>query len=142
LDVNGDEKYKESWVVVLSLGIASPERGFSVNNSLVSKECLAVGEQTLCAEQIGKEAVRLYGSVTSIPITRPLIACSRKAHAEYVLQMEKEKKRASAKDWWATQEGVNEQRTLKCSVKEGSSLQANKGTEKFGNRADSRTRNS
>jgi hypothetical protein len=71
--------------------LAAPERGFSVNNSVLSKERLALGEQTVYAERIVKEAVRLYGSVTRIPITRPSIACSRKARAENVLQMEKEK---------------------------------------------------
>jgi len=38
-----------------------------------------------------KEAVRFDSSVTGVSITKSLIACSRKAHAEYVQQLEKEK---------------------------------------------------
>ena len=95
-DVAGDKKYKVLGEVVksalsLSHGNAAPERGFSVNNSLLSKERLALGEDTICATRIVKEAVRLYGSsVTAVPLTKNLIACSRKAHAEYVLHLEKE----------------------------------------------------
>lgn len=95
-DVAGDRKYKHVEVVVksalsLSHGNAAPERGFSVNNSLLSKERLALGEETISAARVVKEAVKLFGSVTGVPVTKSLIACSRKAHAEYVLQLEKEK---------------------------------------------------
>lgn len=82
----------------LSHGNAAPERGFSVNNSLLSKERLALGEQTICAERVVKEAVRLFGSVTNIPITKELIASSRRAYTEYALQMEKEKNEKRVKE--------------------------------------------
>ena len=57
----------------------------------MSKERLALGEETTCATRVVKEAVRLFGSVTGVPVTKSLIACSRKAHADYVLHLEKEK---------------------------------------------------
>jgi len=57
----------------------------------MSKERLALGEETICATRVVKEAVRLFGSVTGVPVTKSLIACSRKAHADYVLHLEKEK---------------------------------------------------
>jgi ribosomal protein L9 len=82
----------------LSHGNAAPEKGFSVNNSVLSKERLALGEQTICAERLVKEAVRLFGSVTNNPITKELIAASRRAYAEYTLQLEKEKIEKRAKD--------------------------------------------
>jgi len=95
-DVGSEQKYKHVRVVVKSvLSLfhvnAAPERGFSVNNSLLSKERLALGEETICATRVVKEAVRLFGSVTGVPVTKSLIACSRKAHADYVLHLEKEK---------------------------------------------------
>jgi hypothetical protein len=82
----------------LSHGNAAPERGFSVNNSLLSKKRLALGEQAICAERIVKEAVRLFGSVTNIPITKEMIASSRRAYAEYALQLEKENNEKRLKD--------------------------------------------
>ena len=54
------------------------------------QERLALGEETICATRVVKEAVRLFGSVTGVPVTKSLIACSRKAHADYVLHLEKE----------------------------------------------------
>ena len=64
VDATGDHKYKELGTVVksalsLSHGNAAPERGFSVNNALLSKERLALEEETICAERIVKEAVTL-----------------------------------------------------------------------------------
>lgn len=102
-DRTGEKKFVNLTVVVkcalsLSHGNAAPERGFSVNNSLLSKERLSLGEKTICAERIVKEAVRLFGSVAGIPITRNLIAASRMAHAEYSLQQEKEKNEKKAKE--------------------------------------------
>lgn len=102
-DVAGDKKYENLVNVVksalsLSHGNAAPERGFSVNNSLLSKERLALGEQTICAVRVVKEAVRLFGAVTNIPITKELIASSRRAYAEYALVLEKEKIEKKAKE--------------------------------------------
>jgi hypothetical protein len=56
-DVGSEQKYKHVGVVVksvlsLSHGNAAPERGFSVNNSLLSKERLALGEETICATRV------------------------------------------------------------------------------------------
>ena len=50
-----------------------------------------LGEQTICAERIVKESVKLFGSVAKVPVTKELTASSWRAQAEYVLQQEKEK---------------------------------------------------
>lgn len=122
-DRTGDKKYVNIALVAkcalsLSHGNAAPERGFSVNNSLLSKERLSLGERTICAERIVKEAVRIFGSVASIPITRTLIAASRMAHAEYALQQEKEKKDKKAKE--------EEQRKLELETQEQKVLSTKK----------------
>lgn len=103
VDAAGDMKYRNLAVVIkcalsLSHGNAAPERGFSINNSLLSKERLALGEQTICAERVVKEAVRLFGSVTNIPMTKELIASARRAYTEYALQTEKEKNEKRLKE--------------------------------------------
>ena len=69
-----------------------------MNNFLLSKERLALGEQTICAERIVKEAVRLIGSVINISITKELIASARRAYAEYTLQQQKEELEKKAQD--------------------------------------------
>lgn len=86
--------------LTLSHGNAVPERGFSINNSLLSKERLGIGEKTLVAERIVKEAVRIFGDVTATPITKELVAFVKKSHAEYEheLEMEKEKERKTKEE--------------------------------------------
>jgi hypothetical protein len=62
VDGAGDKKYKSLSALVksaltLSHGNSVPERGFSVNNSLLSKERLGLAEKTIIAERVVKEAV-------------------------------------------------------------------------------------
>ena len=83
VDATGTKKYLKLGSVVkaaltLSHGNAIPERGFSCNNSLLSKERLSLSEQTIVAERIVKEAVRLFGTVTAVPITKQLISTVKK----------------------------------------------------------------
>jgi hypothetical protein len=97
VDGAGDKKYKSLSALVksaltLSHGNSVPERGFSVNNSLLSKERLGLAEKTIIAERVVKEAVRVYGGVTAVPVTKKLIASVRQSHAEYILAMENEAK--------------------------------------------------
>lgn len=115
----GDKKYVNLGIIVksalsLSHGNAAPERGFSVNNSLLSKERLSLGEQTICAERIVKEAVRLFGSVTDIPMTKELVASSRRAHAEYALQQEKAKVEKLKKGGGTKKAGIGTQGKRSC----------------------------
>ena len=57
--------------LTLSHGNAAPERGFSVSNSFLStNERLSLGEDTLCAERLVKEAVRVFGSVLRVSIIK------------------------------------------------------------------------
>jgi hypothetical protein len=77
--------------LTLAHGNAVPERGFSANNSLLAKDRLALSEQTIVSERLIKDVVRIMGPVADIPVTREMILCAKKAHAEYELHMEKER---------------------------------------------------
>jgi hypothetical protein len=77
--------------LTLSHGNAIPERGFSVNNSLLGKESLSLGERTIVAQRIVKDTVRLYGSVANVPIQKDLLLVCRKAHSEYALHLEQQR---------------------------------------------------
>jgi hypothetical protein len=99
----GEKKYANLCTLVksaltLSHGNAVPERGFSVNNSLLAKERLALSEQTIIAERIIKEVVRITGTVADIPVTKDLIICANKAHADYLIHLEKQKHEQRIKD--------------------------------------------
>lgn len=123
-DCTGDRKYKNLSIVVksaltLSHGNAAPERGFSVNNSLLSKERLALGEETIRSERIVKEAIRLYGSVTNIPISKQLIAISRKSYMEYAAKLERERnERRLMEEEKQKQEFVNKEKKRLADKKE------------------------
>ena len=62
----GDQKYKSFNALVksalaLSHGNAVLQRGFSVNNSLLSSERLGLSEKTIIADRVVKEAVGFIG---------------------------------------------------------------------------------
>ena len=99
----GEKKYTNPGVTVksaltLSHGNAIPERGFSVNNSLLSKKRLALSEEAIVGERVIKEVVRIYGPAANIPITKDMISCARKVHAEYLLYLEKERNEQKIKE--------------------------------------------
>ncbi len=98
-DGNGTKKYLSlSFVAKCALALshinAVPERGFSVNNSLLAKDRLLLDENTIIGVRVVKEAVRIYGSVTQIPITKELVLSAKRAHAEYLVSLEREKRLA------------------------------------------------
>jgi hypothetical protein len=47
-------------VLTLSHGNAVPERGFSVNNSMLGKEKLSLAEKTIVAQRIVKDTVKIF----------------------------------------------------------------------------------
>jgi hypothetical protein len=77
-DTTGEKKYTNLSFIAkaalsLSHGNASPERGFSVNNSLLTDERGSLAERSIIAQRVVKEAIRLYGSVPQIPMTKEVV---------------------------------------------------------------------
>jgi len=83
-------------VLTLSHSNAIPDRGFSVNKAMLGKEQLSLGENTIAALCIVKDTVRLFGSATSVPITKDLLTAARKAHSEYQLYLEEQQRQKAA----------------------------------------------
>jgi len=79
---------------LLSHGNAAPERGFSVNNALLTKERGSLAERSIVALRVLKEAIRIFGSCSNIPITKQLLQAVNWAHSEYALLLESERKQA------------------------------------------------
>jgi len=85
VDAVGEKKYQHlSFVAKATLTLShsnpSPERGFSVNNALVTKEMGLLSERSIVALQVVKEAIRLFGSCTKVSITKDLIHAVKHAH--------------------------------------------------------------
>ena len=96
-DELGGKKYDcLSYVAKVALTLAHsnviPERGFSINNSMLGKERLSLEEKTIVAERIVKDTIRVYGSVVRVPVTKDLLTACRKAHSEYVHYLEEERR--------------------------------------------------
>jgi len=77
--------------LTLSHSNAIPERGFSINNSLLGKDSLSLSEKTIVAERTVKNAITIFGSVTAVPVNKDMIDGARKAHSEYQLYLEKQR---------------------------------------------------
>jgi len=61
-----------------------------VNNALVTKERGSLSERSIVALRVVKEAIRLFGSCTKVPITKDLIH----GHSEYAIFLENQHKQA------------------------------------------------
>jgi len=77
VDTAGEKKYEHLGYIAkaaltLSHGIAAPERGFSVNNALVTQEKNSVAERSIVALRVVKEVIRLFGSCTNVPMIKDL----------------------------------------------------------------------
>ena len=97
-DGMGGKKYQNLAYVAkaaltLSHSNAIPERGFSMNNALLHKDQLTLGEKTIVAERIVKDRIRVFGSVTAVPINKDIIEAARKAGSEYMLHLEEKHKK-------------------------------------------------
>jgi len=66
-------------------------RGVSQLITLLAKDRQALSEQTIVGERLIKDVMRIMGPVANIPVTREMIICAKKAHAEYVLYMEQQR---------------------------------------------------
>ena len=78
----------------LSYGNEAPERGFSINNVLLTKERGSLSERSIVALRVVKEAIRIFGACTDVPITKELLQAVKLAHSEYAVFLEKECKQA------------------------------------------------
>jgi len=78
----------------LSHSNASPERGFSVNNALVTTDRGSLSERSIVTVCVVKETVCVFGSCIKVPITKDLIYSVRHAYSEYALFLENERKQA------------------------------------------------
>jgi len=99
VDTVGEKKYQHASFVAkaaptLSHSNTSPERGFSVNNALVTTDRGTLSERSTVIIRVVKEAVCVFGSCTKVPITKDLIHSVRYAHSEYALFLENECKQA------------------------------------------------
>ena len=86
------ETYPTSSDLLFSHGNAIPERGFSMNNVLLTKDRMSLKEESIISEWIVKDAIRLFGFVTAVPISKGLIRATKKAYSEYAHHLEEEKK--------------------------------------------------
>jgi len=54
----------------------------------------SLSERSIVTVRVVKEAVRVFGSCTEVPITKDIIHALRHAHSEYALFLENERKQA------------------------------------------------
>ena len=69
---------------------AAPERGFSVNNALLTNERGSLLERSIVGLRVVKKAIRTFGACTGFPITKELLQAVKWAHLEYAIFLEKE----------------------------------------------------
>jgi len=121
VDTVGEKKYQHlSFVAKAALTLshrnASPERGFSVNNALMTDRG-SLSERSIVTVHVVKEAVRVFGSCTKVPMTKDLIHSVRHTHSEYALFLENERRQALVEEETKKEEAAEamrvEQRTSK-----------------------------
>jgi ribosomal protein L28 len=96
VDGVGVAKYKSicflaKSALTLSHSNAATERGFSVNNALVTKERGSLSEKTIKSIRIVKEAIRIHGSSVHIAINKDMLLAVKHAHSEYKKYVEQER---------------------------------------------------
>jgi len=74
--------------LTLAHGNAVPERVFWVNNALLGEESQSLSEKTIVAARLIKDVMRVFGSVTNVPITKGLVISAPKSYGEYVRYQE------------------------------------------------------
>lgn len=97
----------------ISHGNAGPERGFSLNKNVLDDRH-SLGEETIEALRLVKEAVLLYGGVTKFPINRMLLTYARNAHSAFLnfLEMQKESKKKLEKEKLPEAKGLSPEEQL------------------------------
>ena len=83
-------------ILILSHGNAALERGFSINSeSIIENQ----NEKSLVALRVVYDAIKISGSITSVPITKGMMLSVRMAHTNYgnIIQLKKMKKEIKLK---------------------------------------------
>lgn len=71
------------WLLVLSHGNSDPERGFSINNYMISICGTSIEESTIESICFFKDYWVKIGVFLNAPITKKLIKSSENAHKKY-----------------------------------------------------------
>ena len=103
VDTVGVKKYQHlSFVAKAAFNLShintSPERGFSVNNALVTTDRRSLSDRSIVTVHVVKEAVCVCGSCTKVRITTDLMHSVRHAYSDYALFLENERKQALVED--------------------------------------------
>lgn len=109
-NASGQKKYCTLGKVVraslsLSHGNADVERSFSINKKVVTPDRVRLGQDTLCALRLVKEAIRINGGgqVSGIVITQRLLQLARSAYSVYKEHLEKQRVAEASKRMLANQ---------------------------------------
>lgn len=91
-DLAGNEKYSYlckfiKTCLTISHGNSVPERGFSMNNMIVTKDKNSLSELGIKSLRLCKDFMK-DRSASSIPITKNMVECVEKAYAEYSAYLE------------------------------------------------------
>jgi hypothetical protein len=110
----GGKKYEHLTCVVKAAltfahSNAVPERCFSINNSMLGKESLLLGEKTIVALRLVKDIIKLYGGATKVPINKDTVLAARKAHSEYAQHLEEERRLKALEEDRRKQEEIKAQ---------------------------------
>ena len=92
-------EYPKVWKVarlalILSHGQATVERGFSINNELVTEN---QQQQRLVAIRIIKDHIMYVNGVTNVETTHGLVVAARSARSKYLHELELRKERETVK---------------------------------------------
>ena len=79
-------------VLSLSHVNSAPESGFSINKSMLEVHGHSLGEDTLEALRVVKDAIVNSGSVLNIPITHMLIMSVKNSYQKYQADLEAKRK--------------------------------------------------
>lgn len=97
--VSGEKKFSNLGILVknclsLAHGNADVERGFSLNNSIVTVNRASLSQASIIAIRHVKDAVKRHGDICCIPITDKMLTSITKSHSKYMAAKEAEKKEA------------------------------------------------
>lgn len=96
-DHEGKQKFRTLWLLalcVLSLPHANvePERGFSINKSLLNIHGYSTKEETIEAVRLVKDFIIQRGGIDKVKVTKEMMKSCEKARARYVAFLEQKKK--------------------------------------------------
>ena len=80
--------------LTLSHGNAVPERGFSINNTMVTSNKASISEMGIRSIRLVKDYIYRYKKVKDIPLTKDLVDNVKKSHSAYAAHLEEIKQRA------------------------------------------------